>query len=191
MTGRHGSTESAQSATFSGKAPDGARDDLLIDLERRLAAHVDERGRRKSREPFFQFNGSDGRIHGFIRLLLRKQQRSRPWMARGPAMRRGVCESPDAHVNGATTLPSTRCMRPIHVASVLLMEKLCGGRHQCQMRPSSNWTSTRSPAAQLPVSADSTMKQFACDIDERIPEPCSPVVRTVNAPAPSGARMPR
>src|SRR2546430_8169239 len=39
-----------------------------------------------------------------------------------------------------------------------------------QMSPSSNCTSTSSPAAMLPVSLASTMKQFACDIDDKMPE---------------------
>ena len=34
-------------------------------------------------------------------------------------------------------------------------------------------------------SVGSTMKQFACDIDDRMPEPWSPVVRTVHPPSPS------
>ena len=37
----------------------------------------------------------------------------------------------------------------------------------------------------------STMKQFACDIDDRMPEPWSLVVRTVQPPSLPGARMPR
>src|SRR5947207_3272594 len=64
-------------------------------------------------------------------------------------------------------------------------------RAGCQMSPSRSCTSTSSPAATLPVSLDSTTKQFASDIDDRIPEPWSPVVRTVHPPAPSDARMPR
>ena len=35
------------------------------------------------------------------------------------------------------------------------------------------------------------MKQFARDIDDRMPEPWSPVVCTVKPPLPSGVRMPR
>ena len=54
-----------------------------------------------------------------------------------------------------------------------------GRRVNRQMRPSSICTSTDSPAAMLPVSGGSTMKQFACDIEDRMPEPWSPVVRTV------------
>jgi hypothetical protein len=40
-----------------------------------------------------------------------------------------------------------------------------------QIKPSSNCTSTASPAATLPVAVSSTMKQLACDIDDRMPEP--------------------
>src|SRR5438067_1049172 len=42
-----------------------------------------------------------------------------------------------------------------------------------QMSPSRSCTSTSSPAAMLPVSLGSTMKQFACDIEDRMPEPWS------------------
>ena len=37
--------------------------------------------------------------------------------------------------------------------------------------PSSSCTSTVSPAATSPTAVPSTMKQFACDIDDRMPEP--------------------
>ena len=52
----------------------------------------------------------------------------------------------------------------------------CGGRgRQHQTRPSNICTSTTVPAGALPWSTGSTMKQFACDIEDRMPEPCSPV----------------
>ena len=78
-----------------GQASQGAGDDLSILFECRLPAHVDERGRRKCREPLLQFNGSDSRIHGF-------QLPPAAWAATkqnldgaGPAMRRDrVCASP-------------------------------------------------------------------------------------------------
>ena len=52
-------------------------------------------------------------------------------------------------------------------------------RPALQTSPSSSCTSTGVPASRSPASAGSTMKQFACDIDDSTPEPCSPVVRTV------------
>ena len=44
----------------------------------------------------------------------------------------------------------------------------CGRRYS---RPSRSCTSTIAPASTLPQSAGSTMKQFARDIDDRMPDP--------------------
>ena len=59
------------------------------------------------------------------------------------------------------------------------------------INPSSSCTSTISPCATLPVCIGRTMKQLARDIDERIPDPWSPVVWTDQPPTPSGVRIPR
>src|SRR5262249_15990262 len=45
----------------------------------------------------------------------------------------------------------------------------------------STWTT--SPAATSPRASSRTMKQLAATIDERIPEPWEPVVRTSQAPS--------
>ena len=57
----------------------------------------------------------------FCRLLPRERQRSRAWMARGPAMRRGVCESPGRRCYVRSTPRATarrRSSPAAHVAGV-------------------------------------------------------------------------
>ena len=126
----------------------------------------------------------------FDRLLLRGQQRSRTWMAE-----RQRCGGASAKALWRFYGGRLRRVNRTGSGGVAQIESWVrlqpDSRPLGQISPSSNCTATRSPAAQLPVSAESTMKQFACDIDDRIPEPWSPVVRTVNPPRPSGARMPR
>ena len=54
-----------------------------------------------------------------------------------------------------------------------------------QITPSSTCTSTIVPGVTLPWSVGRMMKQFASDIERRMPEPCSPVTRTLQVPCAS------
>src|SRR5439155_23669034 len=62
-----------------------------------------------------------------------------------------------------------------------------GGHRQSASKGS---TVTRSPAATSPRASSSTTKQLPATIDERMPEPCGPVVQTSQSPS-RNARMPR
>ncbi len=122
---------SPSASTRFGQAPQGARDHRGIGVERGLSPDVEHDRRRKIRETLRKFKGDDGRIRCHSMPPVAGATTKQNLDGAGPAMRRGVCESPGANVSEGGPGSS---MRPR------------------QSSPSSSCTSTSSPAATLPVS---------------------------------------